>query len=212
MASVATLIGDLVGSRTKPDRAEVHEAFSAALERINQQWQPVTLLRITVGDEFQGAFETVGAAIRAAFQVRIALAPLVDVRHGISWGETRVLRDDPRVEDGPGWWSARAAIEEAERAENKAASRSVRTWYEPVEGAGGPDPAAVNAALIARDELFSRLDRSSVSVLSGMLSGMSQKAIAAELDITPSAVSQRVRRDGLAVIARADELLGQVRA
>ena len=210
------MIGDLVGSRVKPDRSRVHNAFSDAIEEINREWRPVTPLRITIGDEFQGAFETVGTAIQAAFRLRIALDPVVDVRHGISWGTTRVLREDPRVEDGPGWWAARAAIEAAEKAENKAASRSVRTWYQPAEtdsgdGADGPDPAAINAALISRDELFSRLDRSSVSVLSGMLSAMSQKAIAAELDITPSAVSQRIRRDGIAAIVRADELLGEVR-
>lgn len=210
MTAVATVIGDLVGSRAKPDRAQVHAAFTEAIEEINHTWQPVTPLRITVGDEYQGAFETVGAAIQAAFRLRIALDRVVGVRHGISWGETRVLREDPRVEDGPAWWAARAAIEAAEEAENKAASRSVRTWYQPVEEAGGPDPAAVNAALIARDELFARLDHASVSVLSGMLSAMSQKAIAAELDITPSAVSQRVRRDGIATIVRADELLGEV--
>ncbi|MGY0386196.1 SatD family protein [Nocardioides sp. WG-D5] len=211
MTSVATVIGDLVGSRTKSDRAKVHEVFAAAIEEINREWRPITPLRITVGDEYQGAFETVGAAIQATFRLRIALDPVVGVRHGIGWGATRVLRDDPRVEDGPGWWSARAAIEAAEAAENKAATRGVRTWYQPAEEAGGPDPAAVNAALIARDELYSRLDRSSVSVLSGMLSAMSQKAMADELDITPSAVSQRVRRDGIAVIVRADELLGEVR-
>ncbi|MET8523063.1 SatD family protein [Nocardioides sp. NPDC004968] len=211
MTSVATVIGDLVGSRTKADRAKVHAAFAEAVEEINETWRPVTPLRITVGDEYQGAFETVGAAIQATFRLRIALDPVVGVRHGLSWGATRVLSDDPRVEDGPGWWSARAAIEAAENAENRAASRSVRTWYQPAEDAGGPDPAAVNAALVSRDELFSRLDRSSVSVLSGMLSAMPQKAIAAELDITPSAVSQRVRRDGIAVIVRADELLGEVR-
>ena len=211
MEPVATVIGDLVGSRATSDRAKVHEAFVDAIEEINREWHPVDPLRITVGDEYQGAFETVGAAIQATFRLRIALDPVVGVRHGISWGATRVLRDDPRVEDGPGWWSARAAIETAEEAENKAASRSVRTWYQPAEDAGGPDPAAINAALIARDELFHGLDRSSVSVLSGMLSGMSQKAIAAELDITPSAVSQRIRRDGIAVIVRADELLGDIR-
>ncbi len=211
MTSVATVIGDLVGSRTTSNRAKVHEAFADAVEEVNREWQPVTPLRITVGDEYQGAFETVGAAIQATFRLRIALDPVVGVRHGISWGATRVLREDPRVEDGPGWWSARAAIEAAEHAEGKAATRGVRTWYPPADEAGGPDPAAVNAALVARDELFSRLDRSSVSVLSGMLSAMSQKAIAAELDITPSAVSQRVRRDGIAVIVRADELLGEIR-
>ncbi|MBC7296067.1 MAG: hypothetical protein H5T79_06965, partial [Dietzia sp.] len=98
MTVVATVIGDLVGSRDKPDRAQVHEAFSDTIERINGEWQPATPLRITVGDEFQGAFETVGNAVQAAFRVRIALAPLIDVRHGIAWGETKVLREDPRVE------------------------------------------------------------------------------------------------------------------
>lgn len=211
MVTVATVIGDLVGSRTTSDRAKAHQTFAEAIEEINEACEPVNPLRITVGDEYQGAFATVGAAIQATFRLRIALDPVVGVRHGIGWGATRVLRDDPRVEDGPGWWSARVAIETAENAENKAASRSVRTWYQPAEAAGGPDPAAVNAALISRDELFSRLDRSSVSVLSGMLSAMPQKAIAAELGISPSAVSQRVRRDGIAVIVRADELLGGVR-
>lgn len=127
MKSVATVIGDLVGSRTTVDRAKAHKAFAEAIAEINEAWQPVTPLRITVGDEYQGAFETVGAAIQAAFRLRIALDPVVGVRHGISWGATRVLSDDPRVEDGPGWWAARAAIETAEDTENKAASRSVRT-------------------------------------------------------------------------------------
>ncbi|TQL67933.1 SatD family protein [Nocardioides albertanoniae] len=211
MKSLATVIGDLVGSRVTSDRAKVHEAFAETIEEINRERQPATPLRITVGDEYQGAFETVGAAIQAAFRLRIALDPVVGVRHGIGWGATRLLREDPRVEDGPSWWAARAAIEAAEKAENKAATRSVRTWYQIAEEADGPAPAAINAALVSRDELFFRLDPVSVSVLSGMLSDMSQKAIAAEVDISPSAVSQRVRRDGLAAIVQADELLGAVR-
>ena len=145
MTSVATVIGDLVGSRTTSDRAQDHEAIVAAIDEVNREWRPVTPLRITVGDEYQGAFETVGAAIQAAFRLRIALAPVVGVRHGISWGETRVLREEPRVEDGSGWWSARAAIEEAEHAEGRAASRSVRTWYQPAEEAAGSGPPASSA-------------------------------------------------------------------
>ena len=47
-----------------------------------------------------------------------------------------------------------------------------------------------------------------MSVLSGMVGGMSQQQIADDLGISPSAVSQRVRRDGLGAILAIDELLG----
>ena len=39
----------------------------------------------------------------------LALLPVVDVRHGIGWGPVSVLGEEPRVEDGPGWWAARAS-------------------------------------------------------------------------------------------------------
>ena len=40
----------------------------------------------TVGDEFQGAFASVGQAIDAALSLRLAVAPDIDVRFGIGWG------------------------------------------------------------------------------------------------------------------------------
>jgi predicted transcriptional regulator len=68
----------------------------------------------------------------------------------------------------------------------------------------------VNAALVGRDELLAGLDARSLSVLDGMLQGMSQQQIAQHVGVTPSAVSQRVRRDGLAAVVTIDELLGQL--
>lgn len=214
MASiVATLIGDLVGSRTSADRARLHDALRDAVDRVNRDFDPVTPLRIQAGDEYQGVFATVGDALRAALRVRLALAPDGDVRHGVGWGRVSVLAEEPRVEDGPGWWVARDAIEEVQAAERRAASRTLRTAYhraDGAEGAGGPEPAAVNAALIARDALLASAGRQSLSVLAGMLAGMSQQEIATQLGVSPSAVSQRIRRDGLGALLRTDELLGTV--
>ena len=212
MASVvATLIGDVVASRAAPDRPVLHGLLVDALAEVNRSCDPIVPLRITIGDEYQGCFTTVGQALRATLRLRVALAP-VGVRHGVGWGATRVLSEDPRVEDGPGWWAARAAIESVAKAQDRAASRSLRTAYSPGEDAGhAPDPAAVNAALLARDELLGRLDDRSVSVLRGMLGHMSQQQIASSLGITASAVSQRVRRDGLAALVSVDDLLGELR-
>jgi hypothetical protein len=209
MTSV-TLIGDLIGSRKAADRAALHQRLGAALDSVNRTLHPVTPLRITVGDEYQGTFTTVGAALTASLLVRIALLPDCDVRHGIGVGEVSVLQEEPRVEDGPGWWAARDAIVAVETAEERPATRLLRTAYAVATGADAPDPAAVNAALVLRDQLVGGLSDRSVSVLRGLLSGEAQRDIAASLGISASAVSQRVRGDGLAAVLAAHELMGEV--
>ena len=202
-----TLIGDLVGSRRTRDRGIVHGRLEQALAAVNEAYAPPVPLRITVGDEFQGIFASHGAAIAATLRLRMALLPDVDVRQGIGWGRVVVLAAEPRVEDGPGWWAARAAIETVEAHERKAALRAVRTAYVAADGEAGPDPVLVNATLMSRDVVVSGLSERSMSVLDGLMRGRRQQDIADDLGISPSAVSQRVRAEGLAVVVAADELL-----
>ena len=66
----------------------------------------------------------------------------------------------------------------------------------------------VNSILLLRDVLVTGLSDRSVSVLRGLLAGKTQRDLAEELGISPSAVSQRVRADGLGTILAAHELLG----
>jgi hypothetical protein len=208
MKAVATVIGDLVGSRTSADRTDLHRRLGAALDEVNDLLAPLRPLWITAGDEYQGTFATVGEAVRATLLVRLRLVPAYDVRHGIGWGGTTVLDEATGVEDGPGWWAARAAIVAAADAERTPASRSLRTAYAVADGAsGGADPALVNAALVLRDERVSGLSERSLSVLRGLLVHATQRDLAEELGISASAVSQRVRADGLAAIVTAHELM-----
>jgi DNA-binding transcriptional LysR family regulator len=206
----ATLIGDVVASRRAGDRVLLHDRLMAVLDQVNLSCAPTTRLRITVGDEFQGAFATVGEALRASFLLRLGLLPAHDVRHGLGWGEVSVLAEQPRVEDGPGWWAARDAIHEVQRAQEHPGSRFRRTVFRAAPGAQGPDPDLVDAALVLRDSAVGVLSERSLSVLRGLLSGQTQREIAEELGITPSAVSQRVRGDGLAALVAADVSLGRV--
>jgi len=211
MASIqVALIGDLVGSREAGDRAALHARLVGALDRVNAEQRAAVPLRITVGDEYQGVYDDLGTALRVTLRLRLALLPDVDARHGLGRGSITVLSERPRVEDGPAWWAARQAIESVETEERRAALRGLRTAYVVAEDAGdaGPDPAAVNAALVLRDQLLHGVGADSLSVLAGMLTGMTQKDIATRLGVTASAVSQRVRRDGLGALVRADELLG----
>ncbi len=205
-----TLIGDLIGSRASGDRRGLHARFERALDEVNAMFSPPTPMRMQVGDEYQGVFATLGDALSASLLVRLALRPGGDIRHGIGRGEVEVLGTSPRVEDGPGWWAARSAIAWVEQAEAKPATRTLRTAYVAHDSVSATDEAAVNAALLLRDELVSGLSERSLSVLRGLLSGKAQRALAEELGISASAVSQRVRADGLGAIVAAHELMGEL--
>lgn len=206
----ATVIGDVVASRRAGDRAGLHDRLVTVLASVNHSCAPSTPLRITVGDEFQGAFGTVGQALQASLRLRLGLLPDHDVRHGIGWGEVHLLQDEPRVEDGPGWWAAREAIHEVQEAEGHPGTRYRRTVFAAAEGAGGPDPDLVDAVLALRDATVGALSERSLSVLRGLLEGQTQRELAEALGISASAVSQRVRADGLAALVAADARLGRL--
>jgi hypothetical protein len=206
----ATLIGDVVASRAAGDRAGLHDRLTGLLAEVNETCRPLTPLRITVGDEFQGAFTTVGQAVQASLRLQLGLLPDQAMRHGLGWGEVEVLQEQPRVEDGPGWWAARDAIHRVQAAQDHPGSRYRRTAFTRADGVDGPDPDLVEAALVLRDAAVDALSERSVSLLRGLLAGQTQRELADALGITASAVSQRVRSDGLTAVVVADAGLGKV--
>jgi hypothetical protein len=200
----ATLIGDVVGSRTFPDRRDLHRRVTTALA--SAAGTAVDAPALTVGDEFQGAYPTVGLAIDAALTLRLMLAPDVDVRFGLGWGAVTALDDRTGIQDGPGWWAARAAIEWTAATQQQPGMTHVRTAFRDDTGTG-PEPRAVNAALMCRDHLLGSLDARSLRIFTGMRAGRSKKELAMAEGISASAVSQRAGRAGLdLLIAVADDL------
>ncbi len=130
--------------------------------------------------------------------VRLALLPEVDVRCGLGQGEVTVhdAGRAPLLQDGPGWWAARAALEELARPRRSAA----RTWF------AGPDQARVNAFLLTRDALVDRLGDRGLRLLAASLRGATQSDIAAAEGISRSAVSQQFAR-GVGAVRDAQALL-----
>ena len=218
---VATVLGDIVGSRGFRDRRDLHRRLVGRLDELNDLFRAeeretatavlASPLRVTAGDEYQGTFTTLGGALRATRWLRLALLPDVDVRHGLGWGPVELLDEEPRIEDGPGWWVARDAVVAAEEEAARAGHRRRRTAYCRAEGYDGPDPDAVNAALVLRDEMMGGLSDRSLGVLRGLLSGRTQREIAEKEGVSASAVSQRVRNDGLAALVASERLLGGLR-
>lgn len=198
-----TVIGDLVGSRQVADRTAVQQALGRALEEVNEALYPLQALEPTFGDELQGGFAGLADAARAALLVRLSLLPLVDTRYGIGHGEVTVHDDTrrPVLQDGPGWWAARDAIDALATGHARR-----RTGY---VGAAGDPPvqvAAANAFLTCRDQLVERLNDRGRRILRLALLGHSQKEIAEAEAITPSAVSQQFSR-GVGAVVDAHDLL-----
>ncbi|MGV0790356.1 SatD family protein [Mycolicibacterium sp. XJ1819] len=203
----ATLIGDVVGSRMAADRSAAHRALNRALRTVAAD--ALNPPAFTVGDEFQGSYPSVGTAIDAALAVRLAVAPGLDVRFGIGWGAVTVLDADTGIQDGPGWWAAREAIEWTASAQRQSGLALVRTSFRSGSVDRG-DVDAVNAALICRDHLLGSLDSRSLRIVKGLLTDQTKKDIAAAEDISASAVSQRAGRDGLDLIVVASRYLRNV--
>jgi hypothetical protein len=203
----ATLIGDVVGSRTVADRAGAHRLLNRALRDVGRD--AIDPPAFTVGDEFQGAFTRVGLAIDAALALRLAVTPEIDVRFGIGWGAVSVLDETSGIQDGPGWWVAREAIEWTASAQRRPGLALVRTSFRN-GGEARADVDAVNAALICRDHLLGSLDDRSTRIVKAMLNNRTKKDIAADEGISPSAVSQRSGRDGLDLIVLASGYLRSV--
>jgi len=202
------LIGDVVDSRHAVDRRALHRALTTQLGSIAEG--AVDAPAITVGDEFQGSYPTVGGAITAALSLRLALAPAVDIRFGIGWGPATELDPDTGIQDGPGWWSAREAIEWTATAQKQSGLASVRTSYRSAEPSG-PAADPINAALMCRDHMLGSLDERSIRILRGLVNNRSKRDLAAEEGISASAVSQRAARDGLDLIVAASQRLSDVR-
>lgn len=206
--SFVALIGDIVDSRTAPDRQALHDAMTKTLEGVNSDHPVVDPAVITLGDEFQGVYATLGDALTAAFRIRAALRPH-DVRFGVGRGEIQVLDPERGIHDGPAYWAARDAIEQAAALAERAALRTTRTVFTSPE-----DPphhvAAVNAALLGLDQILGALSPVSWRILAGRMQGRTQKALAAQEGITPSAVSQRVRNEGIGMAMEAMHRLGEL--
>ena len=213
------LIGDLVGSRRSPSRIQVQQHLVEALAIANETTTSIQALAPTIGDEFQGVFADIGSALRASLVVRLALPADIDVRCGLGVGTLEIVGTSEygHTQDGPAWWAARDAIVEAKRRES-GQNKLLRSWFAlsesggaagSNEGGGDLHAGLVNAFLLCRDELVSRFDARQRRLVLGVLRGITQKQLADTEGISPSAVSQSLRRagapailDGTALVAR----------
>ena len=210
----AAVIGDVVGSRRAPDRRGLQLDVGKALDLTNELIPALQPLRHTVGDEFQGLYPDPASALDAALLVRLALVGTADVRHGVGWGELEVFDPDslPIAQDGPAWWAARDGIGRVKkRAGGREGPQGLRTAvvvHPELEATErGFDPfLVVNAYLVVRDELISRMSDRDARITLGLFTGRRQEDLAALEGVSQSAISQRASKGGAYAVLEAQRL------
>ncbi|WP_233488848.1 SatD family protein [Blastococcus sp. TF02-9] len=206
------LIGDVVASRSHPDRRALQERVFRVLEDTAADVPGLQRLAVTVGDEFQGVFAELATAVRAALLVRLSLLPEVDTRYGLGSGPFMVFDDSrqPISQDGPAWWAAREAITTAKQRSDRPRSRSTRLWYVAATPNGAPadlGAGPVNAYLSCCDELLGRMSPRELRLTRGVVQGVEQAELAEREGVVPSAVSQALSRSGAHTVAASLHLL-----
>jgi SatD family protein len=197
-----TLIGDVVGSRDASDRPALQKGLKSVLIRINRELEPALPLEPTLGDEFQGCFDTLSEAVAASLLLRLELLNRVeiDTRYGLGHGWVTVFaKRRPKSQDGEGWWSARDAIDLAGRIAEGPSGSFARTRFEAWANEEVPnfdDPSAINAYLFTRDWTVGRMNAKSRRRLLALLRGRTQTEIASMEKTTQGAISQNLTRSG----------------
>jgi hypothetical protein len=197
---VAALIGDLVSSRSSPDRLGLQRQMDSVFTEVDATLGGSPAF--TIGDEFQARYPTVAEAIEASLQLHLRTVGLTAIRIGIGWGE--LLAEDPDrtpfAQDGPCWWRAREAIEAVDRS-GRGRGPDLHT---AIRSGTSLDPL-LNDYLLLRDTLVQGFDEVDAGIALGLISGRTQTELAAELGVNKSSVSRRANAHGvLAVIGARD--------
>lgn len=205
---VIAVIVDLVDSRTLEDRSAAQQDVEHAFDS-TPDVTALDPLHATVGDEFQVIYGTLTDALVATTAATLALPPTLQIRLGIGRGQVRMIGTGGAgpLQDGPGWWSARDAINETHRRED-GRTAFLRSWYHDADDRHGTTERLVNAYFLSRDHVVSRLAPRARRIALGLVQGRTQAQIAADEGITPSAVSQSVQKSGVAALVEGLRVLG----
>lgn len=219
-AGYAAVLIDIVASRDHADRPSLQAAVKRSAGAVNDVEPFLDPLTLTVGDELQGTYPGVLAAIRATARLRLELIDTVAIRAGIGWGDIEIHDPDrtPFAQDGSAWWAARAALDTISRSRHhgRLAAEFASTAPASVEPRGGlpapqpadvASPAFVTSHLRLLDHALDRLDGVEARIVLGDLDRRSTELIAGDVGISASGVSQRRRRNDLRAITDALDAL-----
>lgn len=202
------VIGDVIRSREHPDQMDLLRSLKTELDWVNEQLDQALILQplqMTIGDEFQGAFEDLATALRAVLLTQLRLMGRIPLRFGVGHGdiEFAVAAELPRGQSGSAWWEARNSVEMVKEQEQAKSEYRSCAFASRDRRLG----AAVEAFLILRDRILVDLDERDVAIALGLALGEAQVRIAKNVGIDPAAVSRRKYGNRVAALLAAHRAL-----
>jgi len=185
------LIGDIVKSRSEPDRMQTQRRLRAVLEDVNTLYESELASRfmITIGDEFQGLLRSGGCVLNIIDHIERSVYP-TRIRFGIGVGEilTDISYEMPLGADGPAYHHARAMIDRVRAAER----RQMEAHPNVMIKIGGDERMSgqINICLLLLSALKDKWNDRRLEVINTYIQTKSQKKVAETLGITQSAVHQ----------------------
>lgn len=188
------LIGDIVGSRTLPERAQFQRRLRHVLQAINGRRKglasPYTL---TLGDEFQAVYREPGTLFADLFAILAEIAP-VQARFAVAAGEIVTPLNPAQAigMDGPAFHRARALLGRLKEDEYLlgATGRDEAAWVLP----------AASLAILSGQLQGWRSNR--LKLFARLLAGEPVPELAKRTGITPRAVNKNIRAADLDVWKR----------
>lgn len=199
------VIADIVGSRRLRDREHAQRQLDDAIARVEIDLPLATApLTPTVGDEQQGLYPSLPAALASVLLLRLSFPEGLCCRFGVGIGDVGTIAGaSGDVPEGPGWWAAREAIDTIHDMQRRAAP-TARTWIvaatEEDGGMAAADVAVANAYVLARDEIVGAMTERARRLTRGRCLGITQHELAVAEGISQSAVSQTLTAAGASAI------------
>lgn len=186
------IIGDIVESRklSSSGRKELQEKLERLLETISKESESLASpYTITLGDEFQAVYGDTSGIWKDIWRILAGLHP-VSVRFAISIG-TIVTPINPKQAigmDGPAFYAARERIEKLKKTGS--------LFGVDADGAEeSSELALANSSLRLMSDGIKKWKKTRYMIVKKLNSGLPVKKIAAELDISETAVYKN-REDG----------------
>lgn len=110
-----SIVGDIVSSKKLDERLVVQRKLGNYLDKLNIEYN-VTIkknLSITLGDEFQGLFDSFCDILEIIHKIESVMWPTI-IRFVIGIGDLSFDFGDPNSpykSDGEVWWNARKAVD-----------------------------------------------------------------------------------------------------
>lgn len=202
-ANYAAFIADVAGSRKLTDRAGLQRRLRQLLDQLSAEHQGALTGRLVLlrGDEIQGLLSRPSAVVGLLSTLATEIFPH-RLHCGVGYGPvTTDLLPDPAQMDGPCFYSARAALDRAERTDS---------WM-VAEGFGSPQDQtlttifalmhAIRGSWTGRQNEIAHLARTA-----------QQKEVASKLGVSPSVVSESLKASSFRAIRDGEETAAQILA